>query len=86
MDKIPRLRNVGTWCYFYDPEREAVLEYCLAPLGCALYPVNVDEDGRTIIDAICPEAQSLTAGELQLAPEAQDASCDHRRGAKRRQP
>ncbi len=66
VDKIPRLRNVGTWCYFYDPERKRCREYRSRPLGCALYPVNVDEDGRTIIDAICPEAQSLDGRELQL--------------------
>jgi len=66
MDGIPRLRNVGTWCFFYDPGRGRCREYQARPLGCALYPVNVDQDGEVFIDPLCPEATSLDGRELQL--------------------
>ena len=66
VDQIPRLRNVGVWCFFYDTERKRCREYAARPLGCALYPVNLDEDGRFVLDALCPEAGSITDQELQL--------------------
>jgi len=66
VDGIPRLRNIGVWCFFYDPEEQRCREYASRPLGCALYPVNIDEDGGIVIDGLCPEAKSITAQELQL--------------------
>src|SRR5512133_345761 len=66
VDQIPRLRNVGVWCYFFDPEKSRCREYAARPLGCALYPVNVDEDDRSVIDSLCPQAGTIGAQELQL--------------------
>lgn len=66
VDGIPRLRNVGVWCFFYDPGRKRCREYQARPLGCALYPVNLDQDGEVIIDALCPEARTIDTKELQL--------------------
>jgi Fe-S-cluster containining protein len=66
VDGIPRLRNIGVWCFFYDDERRRCREYPSRPLGCALYPVNVDEDGEIMIDGLCPEADSFDRKELQL--------------------
>ncbi len=66
VDGIPRLRNVGPWCFFYDPERKRCREYQARPLGCALYPVNVDQDGEVFVDPLCPEAGSIDRKELQL--------------------
>jgi uncharacterized protein len=66
VDLIPRLRNVGVWCFFYDPEKKRCREYASRPLGCALYPVNIDEDGAFVIDALCPEGKSITRQELQI--------------------
>ncbi|MBI0583506.1 MAG: YkgJ family cysteine cluster protein [Methanomassiliicoccus sp.] len=66
VDGIPRLRNVGTWCFFYDEEKRRCREYASRPLGCALYPVNVDQDGVPVIDGLCPEAGSIDGKELQL--------------------
>jgi Fe-S-cluster containining protein len=66
VDLIPRLKNVGVWCYFYDPDKRRCREYASRPLGCALYPVNIDEDGRYVIDGLCTEAGSINAQELQL--------------------
>ncbi|WP_019176542.1 YkgJ family cysteine cluster protein [Methanomassiliicoccus luminyensis] len=66
VDGIPRLKNAGVWCFFYDPERRRCREYQSRPLGCALYPVNIDEDGAFMIDALCPEGDTLTHQELKL--------------------
>lgn len=66
VDLIPRLKNVGIWCFFYDPEKKRCKEYASRPLGCALYPVNIDEDGEFVIDGLCPEANSINQQELQL--------------------
>ncbi len=66
VDGIPRLKNAGIWCFFYDPEAGRCREYRSRPLGCALYPVNLDQDGEVFIDPLCPEAQSLDRKEVQL--------------------
>ena len=66
VDNIPRLRNEGTWCFFYDPERKRCREYASRPLGCALYPVNVDQDGDVFVDGLCPQAASVTDQEVRL--------------------
>jgi len=66
VDSIPRLRNVGVWCFFYDPERKRCREYPSRPLGCALYPVNLYEDGEMFVDPLCPEAWTIGSREAQL--------------------
>ena len=66
VDGIPRLKNVGIWCYFYDPERKRCKEYQARPLGCALYPVNLDEDGKYVLDGLCPQAETITLQELKI--------------------
>jgi len=66
VDGIPRLRNIGVWCYFYDPQKGRCREYASRPLGCALYPVNVDEDGAALVDALCPQAGTVGEKELEL--------------------
>jgi len=64
-DGIPRLRNVGSWCFFYDSEARRCCEYRSRPLGCTLYPVNMDEDGHLIVDELCPQVGTITAEELE---------------------
>jgi Fe-S-cluster containining protein len=89
VDGIPRLRNVGVWCFFYDPEKRRCREYQARPLGCALYPVNVDEDGAIVIDALCPEARSIDGKELQLRGKRLKmllATIDAEAARRRRQP
>jgi Fe-S-cluster containining protein len=66
VDRIPRLRNVGVWCFFYDPEARVCREYRSRPLGCALYPVNVDQEGHPVLDVQCPRAGTIDSKELQL--------------------
>jgi len=63
-DGIPRLRNVGGYCFFYDHGRKRCKEYASRPLGCVIYPVNLTEDGEIVIDSLCPEADTLTPAEI----------------------
>jgi len=63
-DGIPRLVNVDGYCYFFDREIGRCREYASRPLGCALYPVNLTEDGEAVMDEICPEWRSITKEEL----------------------
>lgn len=58
-DGIPRLRNAGDYCYFYDHERRRCSEYPHRPLGCVIYPVNISIDGEVVVDELCPEASSV---------------------------
>jgi Fe-S-cluster containining protein len=64
-DGIPRLRNVGAYCFFYDHDRKRCKEYASRPLGCVLYPVNLTPEGEIIIDSLCPEADTLTQDEIE---------------------
>ncbi|HOL07213.1 MAG TPA: YkgJ family cysteine cluster protein [Methanomassiliicoccaceae archaeon] len=64
-DRIPRLRNVDGWCIFYDPRAGRCREYRSRPLGCVIYPVNLDEDGDIIVDDLCPQAGTIPAREME---------------------
>jgi Fe-S-cluster containining protein len=64
-DGVPRLRNVGEYCFFYDHDRKRCKEYARRPLGCVIYPVNLTEDGKVVIDSMCPEADTLTLEEIE---------------------
>jgi len=63
-DGVPRLRNVGGYCFFYDHAQKRCREYASRPLGCVIYPVNMTEDGEIVIDSLCPEADTLTPTEI----------------------
>jgi Fe-S-cluster containining protein len=62
-DGIWRLRNVEGHCVFLEPKGRKCSIYQLRPLGCYIYPVNIDPDGAIIVDAICPARDSLSAEE-----------------------
>lgn len=64
-DGIPRLRNVGAHCFFYDNDRKRCKEYDARPLGCVIYPVNLTSEGEVVIDDLCPEADTLTQDEIE---------------------
>jgi Fe-S-cluster containining protein len=64
-DGVPRLRNVGAHCFFYDHDRKRCKEYASRPLGCAIYPVNLTPEGDVVIDSLCPEADTLTKAEIE---------------------
>lgn len=63
-DDIPRLRNLDGWCVFFDPEAALCREYRFRPLGCVLYPVNIDPDGIIVMDELCPQGGTLSSKEL----------------------
>jgi Fe-S-cluster containining protein len=63
-DGIPRLRNVGEHCFFYDHERKRCKEYARRPLGCVIYPVNISVDGEIVIDELCPEGNTMSFDEV----------------------
>ena len=63
-DGIPRLRNSGGYCFFYDRDRKRCKEYASRPRGCAIYPVILSPKGEIVIDRLCPEADTLTLDEI----------------------
>jgi Fe-S-cluster containining protein len=62
-DGIPRLRNEGGFCYFFDRQKERCREYASRPLGCVIYPVNLTDDGELMVDELCPEWRSISPEE-----------------------
>lgn len=64
-DMIPRLRNVGRWCYFYDPAKELCRVYMNRPLGCRLYPIVYSIDGQVTVDPLCPQAWTISQDALR---------------------
>jgi Fe-S-cluster containining protein len=64
-DGVPRLRNVGAHCFFFDHDRRRCKEYASRPLGCVIYPVNLTPEGEVVVDDLCPEADTLTRDEIE---------------------
>jgi len=65
VDGIPRLRNSGGHCFFYDHDQKRCKEYASRPRGCAIYPVILSADGGIIVDSLCPEAGTLTQDDIK---------------------
>ena len=65
VDGIPRLRNSGGYCFFYDRDRKRCKEYASRPRGCAIYPVILSPEGGIVIDRLCPEADTLTQDDIK---------------------
>jgi len=65
-DGIPRLINEQGYCVLFDRERKRCTEYASRPLGCTIYPVNLTEDGEVVVDALCPEGDSLSEEEIAV--------------------
>jgi len=63
-DGIPRLINEQGYCVLFDRGRKRCSEYAARPLGCSIYPVNLTEDGEVVVDALCPEGNSLGGEEI----------------------
>ena len=64
-DGIPRLRNVGKWCYFLDSAKRLCRVYVNRPLGCRLYPIVYSIDGLVTVDPLCPMALTMCQDELR---------------------
>jgi Fe-S-cluster containining protein len=65
-DGLTRLRNVGDWCYFYDPEEKKCQVYEDRPLGCFIYPVIYSNDDGVITDEICLMRHTISKRELKI--------------------
>ena len=63
-DGLTRLRNVGEWCYFYDPEERKCQVYEYRPLGCYIYPVIYSSEEGVTTDEICPMRHTIFKREL----------------------
>jgi len=64
-DGIPRLRNIGKWCYFYDSAKRLCRVYANRPLGCRFYPIVYSINGRATVDPLCPIAWTMCQDELR---------------------
>ena len=64
-DGILRLRNVGGRCHFLSTDGGSCTVYESRPLGCDIYPVNCDQEGRVFVDDFCQAMGSVTKGELK---------------------
>jgi len=64
-DGLTRLRNVGEWCYFYDPEERKCQVYEYRPLGCFIYPVIYSNEEGVITDEICSMRHTISKHELK---------------------
>jgi len=65
-DGLMRLRNVGKWCYFYNPAEKKCQVYEDRPLGCLLYPVIYSIEEGAIVDELCPEKYTVSKHELKM--------------------
>ncbi len=67
-DNYVRLRCVGKYCIFYDPERRECRIYQHRPIGCRLYPLQYSE-GEVYVDPECPAHDTIPRSEIErLAP------------------
>lgn len=65
-DYVPRLRNVGKWCFFYDTSTNRCRVYVDRPLGCCLYPAMYSIDDKVmVIDELCPMVETISEKELE---------------------
>ena len=65
-DGLTMLKNVGEWCYFYDPEEKKCQVYEHRPLGCFIYPVIYSNDEGVITDEFCPMRHMISKCELKI--------------------
>ncbi|MDD1769571.1 MAG: YkgJ family cysteine cluster protein [Methanomassiliicoccales archaeon] len=63
-DSVLRLRNTGGHCYFLIKAEARCRIYPHRPKGCAIYPVNITEDGEIILDEDCRAASTVTKAEV----------------------
>lgn len=64
-DGILRLRNVDGRCFFLSEDGNTCKVYDSRPLGCDIYPVNCDEEGRVFLDEFCQARVSVSKGEMR---------------------
>jgi len=60
-----RLRNWNGICYFLDPSSRECSVYELRPVGCYIYPVNLNLEGAVAVDDACPAGKTVNGAELK---------------------
>ena len=59
-----QLRNNRGHCVFYQTDRSRCRIYRYRPLGCRIYPVLYSEEDEVIVDALCPQAGTVSKNEI----------------------
>ncbi len=62
--RIYRLRNVNGRCYFLSEDNKCRI-YENRPLGCRIYPVVLDLNGKAIVDDLCPKRDEIRSEDLK---------------------
>ncbi len=63
-DSILRLRNVDGHCCFLVKAEARCRVYQHRPRGCAIYPVNITDDGEIVVDEACRTGGTVTRAEM----------------------
>ncbi|RLI82312.1 YkgJ family cysteine cluster protein [Archaeoglobales archaeon] len=64
VEGVRRLRNVKGACYFLKDNKCTIYEN--RPIGCRIYPLVLDEDGKVVVDEVCPLKDEI---EAELTPK-----------------
>ena len=64
-DCVLRLRNVRSVCCFLIKAESRCRVYPNRPRGCAIYPVNITNDGDIVVDDDCRAASTVTPAEME---------------------
>jgi Fe-S-cluster containining protein len=71
-DGATQLRNVGGYCYFYNPADKKCQIYEDRPIGCCVYPVVYLVNEGMIVDELCPMGQTIPKHELMTKGKTLD--------------
>jgi len=67
-DGFYRLRNIDSYCYFYDNKQRVCKIYEQRPLGCRIYPIiYIYEENIVTVDSYCPASDTVTFNDIVKA-------------------
>jgi len=61
-----QLRNKRGHCVFYQVDNHQCRIYSSRPLGCRIYPVLLSVEEGVVVDDLCPQAETVSQGEIEL--------------------
>lgn len=61
-----QLRNKSGHCVFYHVDNHRCSVYSNRPLGCRIYPVLLSVEEGVVLDDLCPQAETVSKGEIEL--------------------
>jgi len=64
-----QLRNKRGHCVFYHVDNRRCCVYSNRPLGCRIYPVLLSVEEGVVVDDLCPRAETVSKGEIELKKE-----------------